>query len=91
MAMQDVCRFLLFNSGLQQGNSLEAQRAALSLGVAACAEATKDPPNRGIWEGLIAEHSKLLAKANLSQQAADARCCTLVLPAIMHTRCQAVC
>jgi hypothetical protein len=70
--MQDVGRYLLFSGA--QADGLPAQLHALRLGVAACAEATREPANGQLWQGLIAEHSQLLAKANLSNQAAEARC-----------------
>ncbi|WIA20132.1 hypothetical protein OEZ85_005982 [Tetradesmus obliquus] len=69
--MQDVGRYLLFSGA--QADGLPAQLHALRLGVAARAEATRDASNGQLWQGLIAEHSKLLAKANLSDQATDAR------------------
>jgi hypothetical protein len=69
--MQDVGRYLLFSGA--QADGLPAQLHALRLGVAACAEAIREPGNGQLWQGLLAEHSKLLAKANLSDQAVEAR------------------
>ncbi|KAF6255419.1 fidgetin-like protein 1-like protein [Scenedesmus sp. NREL 46B-D3] len=69
--MQDVGRYLLFSGA--QADGLPAQLHALRLGVAACAEASEDNDKGQLWQGLIAEHSKLLAKANLTEQAAEAR------------------